>query len=90
MKLKPEKAGLALAGLAIASALWTACREGEWETCILPPGRAPEGEGWTPMRAVEHTSIYGGLKGKPQARVVWKRRKPAAREIGGLISGRDE
>jgi hypothetical protein len=78
VKKKPPvgaKTSLALAGLAVASVLWT-WREGEWETCMLPPGRAPEGEGWTPMRAVEHTSIYGGLKGRPQARVVWKRRRP--------------
>jgi hypothetical protein len=67
--------GLLLLGLLGAGAL-AAARSDEWETTMLPPGQTPDGDGWEPMRAVEHTSIYGALKGKPQARVVWKRRKP--------------
>jgi hypothetical protein len=79
-KLKSSKLGWLLLGAlsgAVVHAAVKVTTEGEWETMMLPPGQKPDGEGWEPMRAVEHTSIYGPLMGKPQAKVVWKRRRPS-------------
>jgi len=70
---------LGLLGVGVAAMVKPTQNEDDWETAMLPPGKAPDGAGWVPMDAVSHTSIYGGLMGKPQARVVWKRRKQVER-----------
>lgn len=73
------KAGEKAAALGLLGLIWGATHlltRGEFETKMLPPGMEPKGEGWEPMTAVTHTSLYGGLAGKPVARVVWKRHRP--------------
>jgi hypothetical protein len=64
--------------LATLAAVHRARDDEKYETRLLhPDSKPPEGEGWEPMNAVTHTSLYGGLMGKPVARVVWKRRIPS-------------
>jgi hypothetical protein len=62
---------------AVSAALGAAvATSDEYETCLAHPDHPPKGKGWKPMQAVTHTSLYGGLMGKPVGRVVWQRRKP--------------
>jgi hypothetical protein len=81
-----------VAALGLLGLLWTAAtllpRPNEFETRMLPPEMKPKGEGWEPMNAVTHTSLYGGLEGKPVARVVWKRRRPTP--VSALRSSREQ
>lgn len=84
----------ALAALGLGALALLVAKEvapaGEYETWMGHPDTRPEGDGWVPMNAVTHTSLYGGLKGRPVARVVWRRRvqpeeeQPARRPLFAL------